>query len=151
MQKFKFDARMSQTNETSDFYNNPWKYSFTHNFKVHFKRGILQPLANKLDVTVSSTTAQMPPTQQVMEEFNERMKSSNIVSDTHGRYSRASYHVTQIEYKESFAFYDSQMATNASPKQAFNQQPSGSLFCRNCGTSLHPDSKFCDKCGTRVA
>jgi ribosomal protein L40E len=142
---------MSQTNETSDFYNNPRKYSFTHNFKVHFKRGILQPLANKLDITISSTAAQMPSTQQVMEEFNERMKSSNIVSDTRGRYSRASYHVTQIEYKESFAFYDPQMATNASPKQAFNQQPTEPLFCRNCGASLSPDSKFCNKCGTQVA
>jgi ribosomal protein L40E len=142
---------MSQTNETSDFYNNPWKYSFTHNFKVHFKRGILQALANKLDITIRSSSAQIPSTQEVMLEFNERMKSSNIVSDTRGRYSKASYHVTQIEYKESFAFHDPQMAHKAPPTQTVTKQSSGSLFCRNCGTSLSLDSKFCNKCGTQVA
>lgn len=142
---------MGQTSETSDFYNNPWKYSFTHNFKVHFKRGIMQALANKLDITISSATAEIPSTQQVMEEFNQRMKSSIVVSNTRQRYSEASYHVTQIEYKESFAFYDPQMAPKAPPKQTFNQPPSGSVFCRNCGASLPSDSKFCNKCGTQVA
>ncbi len=89
--------------------------------------------------------------QQVMEEFNQRMKSSIIKSDTRGRYSDASYHVTQVEYKESFAFYDPQMVTKAPPRPTPSQQPSGSLFCRICGVSLPSDSKFCNKCGTMIA
>jgi hypothetical protein len=141
---------MGPTDRTGDFYSNPLKYSFSHNFKVHFKRGILQALANKLDITISSTTPEIPSTQQVMDEFNQRMKSSIIVSNTRHRYSEASYHVTQIEYKESFAFYDPQMASRAPPRQVVSPQSSRSIFCRNCGASLRDDSKFCDKCGTQV-
>ena len=150
MQKVKFDARIGSNDQTADFYQNSWKYSFTHNFKVHYKRGVLQALANKLDITISSASPEIPSTQQVMDEFNERMKASIIKSDTRSRYSEASYHVTQVEYKESLAFYDPQMAPKEPPTQTFSPQPSGSFFCRKCGTSLPPDSKFCKKCGTQV-
>ena len=149
VQKIKFDARAGRTNDTADFYHNPWKYSFNHNFKVHFKRSMLQALANKVDITITSATAEVPSTNQVMEEFNQRMKSSIIVSDTRHRKSEASYHVTQIEYKESFAFYDPQMAHQAPPIQTANPQFSGSVFCRNCRTSLPLGSKFCNKCVAR--
>lgn len=159
MQKIKFDARIGRNEMTKDLFDNPSKYSFTHNFKVHFKRGILQALANKLDVSISQSSAEIPSTNLVMQEFNERMKASIVVSNTRRRYSQASYHVTQIEYKESFAFYDPQMTHPPSqagptygPTQTLNPQQVGqeSVFCRNCGASLPLDSKFCNKCGTPV-
>ena len=158
MQKLKFDARQGRTESARDMYDNPWKYSFAHNFKVHFKRGILQALANKLDITISSAGPEMPSTNDVMTEFNQRMKASIVVSNTRQRYSEASYHVTQIEYKESFAFYDPQMASQRSPPLVSQAAPSSALqpnsmsgFCRNCGARLPTDSRFCNKCGTRVA
>jgi ribosomal protein L40E len=150
LKKTNFDARAGSTDKTADFYDNPWKYSFTHNFKVHFKRGALQALANKVDITLSSATPEIPSTQQVVDEFNQRMKASIFESDTRRRYSAASYHVTQVEYKETLAFYDPQMALKAPPKPASSSQASDSLFCRNCGASLPSDSKFCTKCGTHV-
>jgi ribosomal protein L40E len=157
MQKLKFDAREGRTESNRDMYDNPWKYSFAHNFKVHFKRGILQALANKLDITISSARPEMPSTNDVMTEFNQRMKASIVVSNTRQRYSEASYHVTQIEYKESFAFYDPQMASQRPPPtpparvpMSSPQPASGSVFCRSCGAQLPPDSKFCNRCGTQV-
>lgn len=150
MQKFKFDARTGQTGETNDFYSSPWKYSFNHNFKVHYKRSAFQALASKLDITITSPSADTPSTNQVMQEFNERMKSSIVHTGTRERFSDASYHVTQIEYKESFAFYDPQMAQRAPPAPVLSQQHARSMFCRNCGTGLPADSKFCNKCGTQV-
>jgi hypothetical protein len=162
LQKLKFDARMGTTDSTSDFYNNPWKYSFVHNFKVHYKRGVLQALANKLDISITATTADLPSTQGVMNEFNERMKASIIVSNTRERYSPASYHVTQIEYKESFAFYDPQTTPRTMPKVQAQyshstappigvmSQVSRPSFCRRCGASLSSDSAFCSQCGERI-
>ena len=156
MQKLKFDARQGRTGNSGDMHDNPWKYSFAHNFKVHFKRGILQALANKLDITVSSATPEMPSTNDVMTEFNQRMKASIVVSNTRGRYSDAAYHVTPIEYKESFAFYDPQMAqrplpmTQTVPAASSAPDTSGSVFCRHCGASLPADSRFCNKCGTQL-
>jgi len=145
---------MGPTDLNGDLYNIPSKYSFVHNFKVHCKRGVMQALANKLDISITATNPQLPSTQQVMDEFNERMKSSIIVSNTMRRYAAASYHVTQVEYKESFAFYDPKMAPQAIP-QAASTQPSSpsspSLYCRKCGAALPSDSKFCNKCGTPVA
>lgn len=159
MQKFKFDARQGRTEGSKDLYDNSWRYSFAHNFKVHFKRGILQALANKLDITISSAAPEMPSTNDVMTEFNQRMKASIVVSNTHQRYSEASYHVTQIEYKESFAFYDSQMASQRPPRAPQTSSPTmglqitsaDSMFCRSCGARLPSDSKFCNRCGTPVA
>jgi hypothetical protein len=154
---------MGRTDFTFDFYDNSWKYSFVHNFKVHYKRGILQPLANKLDISLSTSTADMPSTQGVMNEFNERMKASIVVSNTRHRFSEASYHVTQIEYKESFAFYDPQTAPRMTPQQTQRQfrpslappmlvgnQVQPALFCRRCGGSLPVDSAFCAQCGERI-
>jgi len=111
---------------------------------------MLQALANKVDITITTTTAEVPSTQQVMEEFNQRMKSSIFDSDTRHRKSEASYHVTQIEYKESLAFYDPQMAHKAPPAQTASEQSLVSVFCQNCGTSLLRGSKFCNNCGTQV-
>ncbi len=165
MEKLKFDARMGRTNLTYDFYDNPWKYSFVHNFKIHYKRGILQALANKLDISLSTSTADMPSTQSAMNEFNDRMKASIVVSSTRQRFSAASYHVTQIEYKESFAFYDPQMAPRMAPPQqqaqrqflpstaspmSIGNQMQPALFCRRCGAGLQSDSAFCAQCGERV-
>ena len=162
MQKFKFDARSGSIGSTADFFNNPWKYSFLHNFKVHFKRGILQALANKIDISLSTSSADMPSTQQVMSEFNDRMKASIVVSNTRKRFSEASYHVTQIEYKESFAFYDPQTAPRMQTQQAWVQPPltlaprmlvedqTPALFCRRCGASLGSGLLYCGQCGSRV-
>jgi hypothetical protein len=150
MRKLKFDARVGSTDQTVDLYNNSWKYSFAHNFKVHFKRGVMQALANKLDITIGSATPDIPSAQSVIDEFNERMRSSIVKSDTRDRYSEASYHVTQVEYKESFAFYDPKAVAKPPPRPTDSLQTSSSLFCRKCGASLSPDSLFCNKCGTKV-
>jgi hypothetical protein len=163
LQKLKFDARTGPAGSASDFYDNPWKYSFVHNFKVHYKRGVLQALANKLDISISTTTADVPSMQDVLNEFNERMKASMLVSNTKERFSQASYHVTQVEYKESFAFHDPKAAPRMAPQQSQGQfslptaphmmiggQTQPVLFCRNCGASLPVDSAFCNKCGERI-
>ncbi len=118
MQKTKFAARKGPADSTADFYSNPWNYPFVHNSKVPFKRGAFQTLANKLDSSISSPSAEMPSTHQVMNEFNERMKVSIVVSDTKRRYSEASYHITQVEYKEPFAFYDPQTTPRMAPQPA---------------------------------
>lgn len=115
MQKFKFDARLGPTTENTDFYNSSWKYSFVHNYKVHYKQSVIQALANKVDISLPSSTPQMPSTQQVMEEFNQRMQMGNVARNAVRRFSQVSYHVTNIEYKESFAFYDAQTAPRAPP------------------------------------
>ncbi len=165
MQKFKFDARYGATTQNGDLYNNPWKYSFVHNFKVHYKQSILQALAYKADVSVSSGRPQIPPTQEVMDAFNQRMTMGNVHQNVRGRFSQVSFHVTNIEYKESFAFYDPQTAPRnppaSSPQQTFATQSTSSfqttfaqqdsIFCRSCGNKLPADSKFCNKCGTAVA
>ncbi|HEV2138110.1 MAG TPA: zinc ribbon domain-containing protein [Nitrososphaerales archaeon] len=159
MQKLKFDARMGPTANNGDLYSSSWRYSFVHNFKVHFKVSILQALANKIDVSISSSTPQIPPTQQVMEEFNQRMQLGNVTRNVRQRFSATSYHVTNIEYKESFAFYDPQTAPRAPPAPALAPMvapalagsSAGSMYCRSCGTQLPVDSRFCNKCGTPVA
>jgi hypothetical protein len=171
LQKYKFDARIGPMSQNGNLYTSPWKYSFVHNFKVHYKVSMLQALANKIDVSISSTTPQIPSTQVVMEEFNQRMKLGNVTREARGRFSAASYHVTNIEYKESFAFYDPNTAPSAPPpsqiqqvQQApralsaesqypplgLSQDTTGPIFCRNCGARLPSDSKFCNKCGTAV-
>jgi len=158
VQKFKFDARLGSTTDNADFYNSSWKYSFVHNFKVHYKQSVLQALASKVDVSISSNNPQIPSTQQVMDEFNQRMQMGNVARNAVRRFSQVSYHVTNIEYKESFAFYDPQTAPRAPPTtpQAPVSAPAqagqnfGQLFCRNCGANLPSDSKFCNRCGTPV-
>jgi len=163
LQKLKFDARTGPVSSSSDFYDNPWKYSFVHNFKVHYKRGVLQALANKLDISISTSTADVPSMQDVLNEFNERMKASMLVSNTKERFSQASYHVTQVEYKESFAFHDPKAGPRMAPQWSQDQfsplpaphmmiggQVQPALYCRKCGASLPADSAFCNKCGERI-
>ena len=165
MQKFKFDARVGNTATTQDFYANPWRYSFVHNFKVHYKQSVLQALAFKADVSISSANAQIPSLQEVTEQFNQRMEMGNVHQNVRGRFAQVSYHITNIEYKESFAFYDPQMASREPPPAPPQPSPAPqttsdfqttfatqeSIFCRNCGNRLPSDSKFCNKCGTAVA
>jgi hypothetical protein len=158
LQKFKFDARIGATSTNQDLYTNPWRYSFVHNFKVHYKQSILQALANKADVSISSANPQIPSLQEVTEQFNQRMQFGNVHQNIKGRFAQVSYHITNIEYKESFAFYDPQMANRVPPTPppaptASPVQPAftpGSKFCTNCGSQLPPNSKFCNNCGTSV-
>jgi hypothetical protein len=158
LQKFKFDARMGPTSSYQDLYTNPWKYSFVHNFKVHYKQSIVQALAHKADVSISSANPQIPSLQDVTEQFNQRMQLGNVHQNIRGRFAQVSYHITNIEYKESFAFYDPQMSARAPPTtppaptpSPFQSAPAqGSQFCTNCGNPLPPNSKFCNKCGTIV-
>lgn len=154
--RIKFDARLGAVPGQTELYQNPRSYSFVHNFKVHFKRGVLQALANKVDVSISSPSPQLPEIQQVTDEFNKRMTMSVAVSNTRQRYSLASFHVTTIEYKESFALpapdYIQGSANQSTGGFAIAQnQLSRSIFCSGCGKQLQSDSKFCNACGRPVA
>ncbi len=162
MQKRKFDARSGPTPTYQDLFSNPWRYSFIHNFKVHYKASALQALANKVDVSISSTSPQIPATQDIVNEFNQRMQLGNVSRNMRQRFSSASYHITNIEYKESFAFHDPQTAPRTSPiPQAQPQVPTFpssqpqsqigmSKFCTGCGDRLPPNSRFCGSCGSAV-
>jgi len=103
--KVEFDAQTGPTEPTADLHQNPQKYSFVHNFKVHYKRGALQALASKLDVSITSSSPQLPSMQEVTKEFHRRMASSLPLSNTRVRYGNASYHITNVEYKESIAMF----------------------------------------------
>ena len=152
--KIEFDAMQGRNEFTKDLYDNPQSYSFVHNYKVHFKRGGLQVLADKIDVSINSGSPKLPSMQEVTEEFNNRMSMTVAHSNTRRRFSLASYHITNIEYKESMAIFLQQEYQNvpqrlvpqSSPISAM-QEPQ-STFCRNCGSKFAPDSKFCSKCGT---
>ncbi len=95
--KIEFDARSGLN--VDDLGN----FSFVHNFKVHWKRSGLQMLANKLDISVISESSALPSYVDVAKEFNARMLNSVMHTDTRGRFSLPSYHITNIEYKESLA------------------------------------------------
>src|ERR1700733_683221 len=101
--KVRFDARRGPRPGRDDLFQNPQAYTFLHNFKVHYKRGMIQPLANKTDVSIGSSSPHVPDLQLDTEEFNRRMTATVVVSDRKKRYAGASFHVTNIEYKESFA------------------------------------------------
>lgn len=158
--RIKFDARLGPVPGQTDLYQNPHAYSFVHNFKVHYKRGVMQALANKIDVSISSSTPQLPEMQLVTEEFNKRMTMTVAVSNTRQRYSLASFHVTTIEYKESFALpapsYSPSFSQGPARQSmggfaATENRPSGSIFCSACGKQLQAESKFCNACGRPVA
>jgi len=154
--RIKFDARLGPVTGQTELYQNPRAYSFVHNFKVHYKRGVLQALANKIDVSISSSGPQLPEMQQVTEEFNKRMTMTVAVSNTRQRYSLASFHVTTIEYKESFALpapsYSYGPASNPMGRLTTTEnRSSASIFCSACGKQLQADSKFCNACGRPVA
>ncbi len=63
--KIEFDARQPP----EEVLQNALAFQYVQNFKVHFKRGALQALANKVDVSVNSNSPQLPSIQQVTEEF----------------------------------------------------------------------------------
>ena len=147
--KVKFDAR----NPPQRFLENPQGYSFIHNFKVHYKRGVLQPLANKMDVSINSQSPELPTPQLVTNEFNQRMIMSVAHSNTKQRFDSASYHITNIEYKESFALafsYGNSAPVAIPVRQPANPPDNNFVFCKNCGNKLSADSKFCNKCGASV-
>ena len=154
--RIKFDARLGAVAGQMELYQNPRAYSFIHNFKVHFKRGVLQALANKVDVSISSSSPQLPEMQQVTGEFNKRMTMSVAVSNTKQRYSLASFHVTTIEYKESFAipapdYLQGSASQSTAGIMTPQNQLSRSIFCSACGKELQAESKFCNACGRPVA
>jgi len=145
--KIEFDARQPP----QQILESPQSFQYVHNFKVHFKRGALQALANKVDVSVNSNSYQLPSIQDVTEEFNDRMVMSNAHSDTRQRFSASSFHITNIEYKESMAL--SYSMSGAYQPQVSQQQivtQTAAAFCRNCGSPAQADSKFCQKCGTQL-
>jgi hypothetical protein len=156
--KIEFDAR----NPPQQLLNAPQSYSFVHNFKVHFKSSGLQMLANKIDVSVNTDSATLPSPQLVTSEFNNRMVMANAHSNTRARFNSSSFHITNIEYKESIAMiYEygnaasqdwNQVPVAVSAPQPQQQQNSnqGFMFCRNCGNKLPSESKFCNSCGNRI-
>jgi hypothetical protein len=146
--KIEFNAQLPPNENNRELYQHPERYSFVHNYKVHYKRGAFQAIANKMDVSISSASPKLPTMQEVTDEFNNRMTMSVAHSETRIRYSRVSFHITNIEYKESIAIFQNVYSTQIS--QPTSQIRVGSIYCRNCGTNLSPDSKFCNKCGTAV-
>lgn len=102
------------------------------------REGALQPLANKLDISVSSSTPDLPQSQFVVDEFNRRMTASVFSSDTKERYSSASYHITNVEYKESMAIPlpSYQIPSGTALTAQAQQQLTNSIFCSSCGTKL---------------
>jgi len=157
--KIKFDARRGPSAGQEDVYQNSQAYTFVHNFKVHFKRGVFQALANKTDVSINSSSPQLPDLQLVTDEFNRRMTVSVVASDTRRRYASISFHITDVEYKESFAFArpigyfpvpPPQQPMLSSPQAVQLLQDPRSLFCGACGNKLVPESRFCNICGEAV-
>lgn len=147
--KIEFDARQPP----QKILENPQSFQYVHNFKVHFKRGALQALANKVDVSVNSSSHKVPSIQEVTNEFNQRMVMSNAHSNTRERFSASSFHITNIEYKESMALSYSMGEEASAPHSAPQQQvmtQTASQFCRHCGNPAQTDSKFCNKCGTQL-
>lgn len=143
-----FDARKPP----EEILSNPQSFSYVHNFKVHYKHSSLQLLADKLDVSVSTKTPQVPPGNWVMNEFNWRMKKSRNRRGSRQGYDPNSYHVTNIEYTESLATrFDFQNATSVKsvPAQKVMVQ-AASTYCPSCGGAISAESKFCSKCGTAL-
>jgi hypothetical protein len=156
--KIKFNAQRGPEVGQEDLFQNPQAYTFVHNFKVHYKRGVLQALANKTDVSINSSSPQLPDLQLVNDEFNRRMTATVVVSDTRRRYAEVSFHITNTEYKESFAipkpagYYQPSTSPSIISTTAMTQPgPRGqSIFCSGCGNRLPPESKFCNICGHQV-
>jgi hypothetical protein len=102
MEKIRFSA-LTPSQRAKELYVNPDRYSFIHNFRVHFKRGAMQFLANKVDISMSSDSPDMPRIQQVTDEFNRRMTLSVMGSQAKKRYTAASFQITDVQYVGSFA------------------------------------------------
>lgn len=158
MQKVRFDAKAEPSLKNEDLYANTWKYSFIHNFKVHYKVSVLQALANKIDISIPSSSPGLPPVQRVLDEFNQRMQLGNVSRNDKGRKSAISYHVTDIEYKESIALQEAnslpEVAPLPRPPMLIRAMPAGQLegplYCNQCGSKLPDDSKYCNRCGSAV-
>ena len=140
--KIEYDARKPP----KELLQSPQNYSYVHNFKVHFKSSALQVLANKLDVSVNTDSPSLPCLQLVTSEFNNRMIVANAHTNTRVRFDASSFHITNIEYKESIALKYS-VSKNSMPQP---QVADESAFCPSCGNQLVSGSKFCNKCGTQL-
>ncbi|MDG6904619.1 MAG: zinc ribbon domain-containing protein [Nitrososphaerota archaeon] len=133
--KTKFDANQPPP----EFAQNPRNYSFVHNFQVFFKKSSLQIIEDKVDISITSKYPQLPPSHWVTDRFNQRRHYG-------------SFHITNIKYKESFAFsygVDSNTAGRRSPTSTAQVvvNSSGFKFCTKCGARLSAASKFCNSCG----
>jgi hypothetical protein len=154
--KFEFDAQSPQT-APPDILVNPQNYSYFHNYKVHFKASGLQILANKTDVSVTSSSPNMPSMQEVTDEFHKRMSMAVVHSGTRQRFQSSSFHITNVEYKESIAMFLPQFpgqATRQMPNQSAQTQtsyaPGSRAFCGSCGKPLTLGVRFCSSCGGQV-
>ena len=149
--KIEFDATRGPSEKTADLYENPQNYSFIHNYKVHFKRSSLQMVANKIDISVASSTVQPPGHEEVVNQFNNK----TLVAMANPRMRMPSYHITNIEYKESLAlpvlearrFLQPATSQLTAQVQALEES---SIYCYNCRNNLPPDSRFCNKCGATL-
>lgn len=155
--KLEFDAQSPQT-APQDLLINPQNYSYIHNFKVHFKDSALQLLASKTDVSVSSTNPNMPTMQEVTDEFHKRMTMAVVHSNNKKKYQSSSYHITNVEYKESIAMFLPQTFGGQSARQMSSQSaqaqisfaPVAHSFCGSCGKPLASGLRFCPSCGGQV-
>ncbi|MDA4116967.1 MAG: zinc ribbon domain-containing protein [Thaumarchaeota archaeon] len=154
--KIEFDAQMGKTVSTEDLFVNPQNYSFIHNFKVHFKTSGLQMLANKSDISVSSSNPYLPSMQEVTDEFHKRMPMAVVHTQTRGRFQQTSFHLTNVEYKESIAMFLPQnfarqpayvMPNQAAPVAQGSVLAAGHAFCGACGNPLSSGVRFCSSCG----
>jgi hypothetical protein len=150
--KIEFNGNEQPNEKTQDLFQNPQNYSFIHNYKVHFKTSGLQVIAQKVDISVNSSSAQLPTTQEVTSQFNNQMMMMTNNPAYGMRSGRPmSFHITNVEYKESIALFEpnSQSRSRETP---VIEIPIGtgqtSSFCKSCGNRMTLDSKFCNKCGT---
>lgn len=145
--KIEFDAE----NPPQEIIDNPQGFSYIHNFKVHFKTSRIQAIATKMDVSVNSSSPEIPDNDQVTAQFNNRM--AMLMNNPRMNLRLASSHITMIEYKETIAMpiRAGQRSSVTVPVQANAPSNSEFIFCRNCGNKLPADSKFCNKCGQSVA
>ena len=143
--KIEFNAE----NPPQEIMDNPQGFSYIHNFKVHFKASRIQAIATKMDVSVNSSSPEIPDNDEVTAQFNNRM--AMLMNNPRMNLRLASSHITMIEYKETIAM--PVRAGQRTPVAVPIQTPSEgqSIFCRNCGNKLPADSKFCNKCGQPVA
>jgi hypothetical protein len=149
--KIEYDATRGPSERTADLYQNPQNYSFIHNYKVHFKRSSLQVVANKIDISVASSSFQPPPHEEVVSQFNNK----TLVAMANPRMKMPSYHITNVEYKESLALpvLEAQRPLRSQASQLTAQLQAleeSSTHCVMCGTGLPPDSRFCNKCGATL-
>ena len=145
--KVKFDAR--QPPQDLQGYRD---YSFVHNFKVRYKKSSLQIFENEVAVSITSSSARLPSPETVSRQFNRQLPY---------RERHSSFHITNIEYKESVAMSYGMKKSPVPITVSLNQPHnptisnstnppttiSGFMFCKKCGTRLEASSRFCKSCG----